>query len=252
MRTIFLISGIFCLLYYLVLTVYIKRPGFAFAPYWIISSVLRICIWTLIGVTGSWVFEVTVFVIFMLYLLVAVCGLIIVLHGASGHGTDNPEYIIVLGAKIYKSTASRALVYRLEKACEALEKYPSARLILSGGQGPDEDISEAAAMEDYLLKKGIPKERLLLEEKSTSTFTNFKFSAELIGGKNQPVAFVTNSFHISRAMKIAREYGFENIFGIAAKSSFVTWLNNAVREVAGMLFYRLFRKKYVSIYGGEA
>ena len=64
------------------------------------------------------------------------------------------------------------------------------------------------------------------------------------------MAFVTNSFHIRRAMKIAREYGFENIFGIAAKSSPVTWLNNAVREVAGMLFYGLFRKKYLSTFGG--
>lgn len=250
MRIIFLISGIFCMLYYLVLTAYIKRPGFAFAPYWIISSVIRICVWTLIGITGCRVFEVTAFVFFMLYLLVAVCGLIIVLLGAPGQGTDSPEYIIVLGAKIYKNAVSRALVYRLEKACEALEKYPSTRLILSGGQGADEDISEAVAMREYLLGKGIPGDRLILEDRSTSTYTNFKYSAELIGGKTQPVAFVTNSFHIRRAMKIAREYGFENIFGIAAKSSPVTWLNNAVREVAGMLFYGLFRKKYLSTFGG--
>ena len=74
------------------------------------------------------------------------------------------EYAIVLGAKVKKGNIpSLALRYRLEAALEYAEAYPDIKLVVSGGQGPDEDIEEAIVMKDYLVEHGIEEERIILE-----------------------------------------------------------------------------------------
>ena len=51
-------------------------------------------------------------------------------------------------------------MHRLGKAVDANRNY-KAIIIVSGGQGPQEDITEALAMERYLKNKGIPQERII-------------------------------------------------------------------------------------------
>ena len=74
------------------------------------------------------------------------------------------EYVIVLGAKVRGSELSNSLKKRLDKALEYAENNPNTVLVLSGGKGEGEDISEAEAMYDYLQYNGIPESQLLLEE----------------------------------------------------------------------------------------
>ena len=84
---------------------------------------------------------------------------------------------------------------------------PHAIVVVSGGQGSNEAITEALAMERYLLSKGIPKNKILREEKSTSTYENFYFSKKILDDyfkKDYKTAFITNDFHVFRAKEISK------------------------------------------------
>ena len=95
-------------------------------------------------------------------------------------GQDTADYteqtVIVLGCGIRGERVSVGLAKRLNKAAEYHKKNPEAMIIVSGGQGPQEDISEALAMKRYLVDKGIPEDKIIMEDKSTSTITNFRNS----------------------------------------------------------------------------
>ncbi len=109
--------------------------------------------------------------------------------------------VIVLGCKVNGTVPSKALKQRLDAAYEYLSAHPDASCVLSGGQGADEDISEARAMANDLTARGIEADRLYLEEASTDTGENLKYSAELIRreGLSTSVVIVTHSYHQCRA-----------------------------------------------------
>jgi len=127
------------------------------------------------------------------------------------NGKSDPEirtdYLIILGAGIKGETLSLALYERLMVGLKYLEKYPDVQVVVSGGQGPDETITEAEAMRRFLVSRGIEERRILLETRATSTMENFVFSKSLIeqksGGSVSDITFVTNSFHILRAKMLA-------------------------------------------------
>ncbi len=127
---------------------------------------------------------------------------------------DNADYtektVIVLGCGIRGERVSVGLAKRLNKAYEYHLQNPDANIIVSGGQGPQEDIPEALAMKRYLVDKGVPKDKIIMEDKSTSTITNFKFSHEIMKEKGLPddsVVFVTNGYHVYRAASYAKAEG---------------------------------------------
>lgn len=119
--------------------------------------------------------------------------------------------VIVLGCRVYGERPSLMLSERLEAAYDYLTRNIDSVCIVSGGQGTDEDISEAECMYRYLIDKGIVSERLYKEDRSTSTRENLTFSKEIMGRYklNQNVAIVTNEFHEYRAGKIANSLGLE-------------------------------------------
>ncbi|MGT2844400.1 YdcF family protein [Streptococcus hongkongensis] len=92
------------------------------------------------------------------------------------------DYIIIHGSGLLGGEKVTPLLKgRIEKAIEAyhLAEKNTVKFIASGGQGPDEKISEAIAISNYLLGKGIPEEAILLEANSRTTFENLKYSKEL-------------------------------------------------------------------------
>ena len=130
-------------------------------------------------------------------------------------GEPNLDYIIVLGAQVRGDVPSRALYSRIKKAGEYLEQNPRTKAVLSGGQGPGENLSEAQVMFNYLVEWGIEEERLIMEDKSTSTLENLEFSARLME-KGKHVGIVSQNFHIYRAIHLAKQQGYENVWGIAS------------------------------------
>ena len=127
-------------------------------------------------------------------------------------GTSDPEarteYLIILGAELYGETPSEALYQRLDTGIAYLRKYPDTIVIVSGGQGRGEDITEAEAMYRYLVANGIDENRIIKETGATSTMENFRFSKRLIeqrkGNFTGEVTFVTNRFHIFRSRMLAK------------------------------------------------
>ena len=130
---------------------------------------------------------------------------------------------------------SKALQYRLDEAIRYLNENEESKVIVSGGQGPDEHISEARGMYDYLVSKGIDEERILMEDQSKNTFQNLTFSAEFLDKEKDSVAVVSNNFHVFRAVKIARKAGYKEVCGIAAKGEPFLQYNNMMREFFGVM-----------------
>ena len=125
---------------------------------------------------------------------------------ASGKNT----YLIVLGAKIKPGgIPSLSLQYRLDAALDYLKENPQTKVIVSGGQGPDEEQTEASFMRDYLIANGIEKGRIMTEEQSTSTYENLYYSFALLPETEQAVTIVSNDFHLRRATYIANELGYK-------------------------------------------
>ena len=158
----------------------------------------------------------------------------------NGFKTDNdkPDYIIVLGAGLRGTKISSSLEERLKSALEFNEEYPDVPIIVSGGQGKGEDISEATAMKSYLLNNGIDEDLIIMEDKSTSTYENFLYTYELlkkIGGAEQPkITVITNSFHMYRAKYLGEKIGFQ-CYGYPAKTLKSSGIIFYVREVFAVI-----------------
>ena len=125
------------------------------------------------------------------------------------------DFIIIHGAGLLDGERVTPLLKRrIDKAVQAFQqsKNPHIRLIASGGQGSDEKISEAQAMYNYLVEHtDVPKEAIILEEKSTTTYENLLFSKE-IGEQlieNPRFLFVTNDYHVFRTSTYARQIGMQ-------------------------------------------
>lgn len=130
---------------------------------------------------------------------------------ASG-GTENAPPLIIFGGKVSGGKPSAVLESRLEAGLEYLVKYPSAICIVSGGQGADEDSSEASVMRSWLLERGIDETRVYAEDKSTSTWENLKYSAEILsatGYDGKTFAAASDGFHLYRISLMSRELGYE-------------------------------------------
>ena len=165
------------------------------------------------------------------------------------------DFLIILGCGLRKDgTPSPLLRGRIERALAFAEKQAAETgkelvFVTSGGQGPDELISESASMARYLLERGVPEDRILREDRSTDTFENMKFSKEKIwqrdpGGK---VAFATTNYHVFRSGLYARRVKMRAV-GMGAKTKWYFWPNAAVREFVGLLTEH--KLKQVLIFGG--
>lgn len=153
----------------------------------------------------------------------------------NAEASSGADYMIVLGAQWKTSGPSYVLQKRLDKAMEYLQENPDTIVIVSGGQGSNEPITEAAGMKGYLEEKGIASERILAEDKSTNTYENLVFSAELLDKENSRVVLVTNNFHVFRTCSIAKMQGYTQIEGLAADSYPAMIPNNLLREFFGVV-----------------
>ncbi len=175
--------------------------------------------------------------------LVVLTVLILIFGRIPATAEPDLDYVIVLGASVKPEGVSRTLKLRLDKAAEYAKQNPSAVLILSGGQGADEPCTEAAAMMRYLEDKGVPPERMILEEQSQSTTENIAYSRifleEHAENENPDVGILTSNFHLLRARLIAEKQGMENIRGIAAESDRILFVHFCFRDSLAILKDRL-------------
>lgn len=144
------------------------------------------------------------------------------------------DYIIVLGAGIKGEQVTPLLASRIDKGIEILKKNPKALIIMSGGQGKGEELPEGEAMARYAINKGIDESKILIENKSTNTKENLLFSSKLMTKESPRVGLVTTSYHVFRALILAKDLGIRCIgFGSVTKWYFT--LNALIREFIGYL-----------------
>ncbi len=168
-----------------------------------------------------------------------------IIHGMTSEPEEELDYLIVLGAQVKKTVPSKALGLRLQKACEYLKEHSQTKAVLSGGQGSGEEIAEAECMYRYLTEHGIPEERLLKEECSTTTRENLMYSARVLADSRQEVTtetvlgskigLVSNNFHIYRALLLAEKFGYRKVYGVPAASDWKLQIHYMVREYFAVL-----------------
>ena len=168
-----------------------------------------------------------------------------IIHGMTSEPEEELDYLIVLGAQVKKTVPSKALGLRLQKACEYLKEHSQTKAVLSGGQGSGEEIAEAECMYRYLTEHGIPEERLLKEECSTTPRENLMYSARVLADSRQEVTtetvlgskigLVSNNFHIYRALLLAEKFGYRKVYGVPAASDWKLQIHYMVREYFAVL-----------------
>lgn len=149
--------------------------------------------------------NITFTVIVLCFLLfLAVEGMIVA--GAKDDPRADARTVIVLGAGIRGDLPSATLTSRLELALRYLRDHPDCAVIVSGGQGRDEQTSEAAVMAAWLREHGVDPNRIYLEDGSHNTRENLVLSQALMEekGLSGPVNVVSNSFHLFRVRHLAR------------------------------------------------
>ena len=92
-----------------------------------------------------------------------------VMHGSYDHINGQPQIMVILGCQVMPWGPSILLQDRLDEGLAYLREYPDMTVVVSGGQGTDEHLSEAQAMANYLMEHGIPEENILLEDQSHNT-----------------------------------------------------------------------------------
>ena len=182
----------------------------------------------------KWI-SVIYYVCFSLFLAIFVFVEADIVKAMSTEPEGNADYIIVLGAAVRGDEPTSPMLLRMERAYEYMIDNPDTILIASGGQGSAENMSEAECIRSYLVEWGIPESRIILEDKSSSTEENIRNSFSLIPEDGQQVGIVTSSFHICRALLIARLQGHSEVFGVPARTLLPLGIHYTVREFFGII-----------------
>lgn len=267
---IFIGLAVLCVAYFVVIVIYAGISA-SFAFIWLFFAALLVFL-----VYGKWYYLknieriprwVPVSVVTTCAAGVAVLGILCVLVflGAAAPGKANLDYVIVLGARVKEHTVSNSLKKRLNRAIAYAEENPDTILVLSGGRGPGETVSESQVMYDYMVYNGVRPRQLLMEDRSASTVENIAYSKIVIEQDRQKdkkplvplphktgsvpyaiapdkpleIGVITSNFHIYRARLTAEKWGFDNVYGISAESDPVLFIHLCVRECASIVKDRL-------------
>lgn len=234
---ILLFIGIFCLLYYLVIILY---SGFrsTFSSFWLFCGLFFTAVWGIGKLNISEKLNVSFMAVFVIISMCFIFTEAVIVRASLKKAVNGAEVVIILGAQVNGTVASRSLWRRVKAGAGYLKENPHAKVIVSGGRGPGELISEAVCMKQILESEGIECSRIFLEEHSHDTKANIKNSLKMCSKKNR-IVIVTCSYHIYRALAFAKKEGADDVTGYPVKSSRILCLNYYVREFFAVVKYKL-------------
>lgn len=130
---------------------------------------------------------------------------------SKGNARGEKDYLLILGYRLENDEAAPALKMRCAKAAEYLTEHKNTVAIACGGiTGKTQTKSEAQVIKELLMANGIEEERILLEDKSTTTAENFYNAKKIIGDTdNAKIALVSSERHLLRASVLAKKCGIE-------------------------------------------
>ena len=229
-------------------------PGYSFSALVCLILIAIVLFYTLMPLAApkfpalTRAVTVAVTVVLILGLLVAGATEAVIIHASFGNLEQPVDYVVVLGAKVRSDGPSVSLWDRIYGARNYLMEHPDVIAVVSGGQGPDEPMTEAQCMYDALVAMGISPDRIWVEPKAESTWENLNFSLNLIeektGARPTEIGVLSSEYHLFRASLFARacDVGF---IGIPAKTSRTSQLvNHCMREVAGVWHYIILGGQY--------
>ena len=187
---------------------------------------------------------------FLTVLLVLLCAVALafmvtgaVILGASAADDGEFRYLLVLGTEVHGTEPSPMLADRIRGAYDYLTAHPDAICIVSGGKGDEVNLSEAQCMFNELVELGIAPERILMEDRATSTVENFRFSLTLIEAKTgvrpEKLGVLSSEFHLLRARIFAREEGVTPIAIPAKTTDPGMFMSYFLREIVMVWYYTL-------------
>lgn len=233
---LFIIIGILCALYGIM--VFMIRSGTVFFAVWFVLGAFFLLLGFLIN---AHYFETLPKILRALLLAAACAGILMlsvcegfVLRGFGSRAPAGLDYLIVLGAQVREDGPSAVLKYRLDAAARYMRDNHSTLCIVTGGKGSSEPFPEGDGMKEYLVKSGIPADRIIVENQACNTVQNIRYSKALMSSPNASAAIVTNNFHVTRGLALAKKQGLTNVYAIAAPSDPLFLPNNMLREFFGM------------------
>ena len=149
---------------------------------------------------------------------------------SKGNLKGEPDVLLILGCRVRGEEAEETLMMRIEKAAEFLKENKNTIAVACGGiVHKDQYKSEAQVICDELVKRGIEKERIIIEDKSKTTAQNFINAQKLVETKGRKTAFLSSEFHLMRASMIAKRCSL-NAQTVAAPSPKKLLIKNYLRE----------------------
>ena len=189
-------------------------------------------LWPKVPKTVRYVFRIIVAIGFAVFVICQGC----ILTQFFSKGEPGADYIIVLGAQMRDWGPSVVYKARLDSAIEYLNDNPDTEVIVTGGQGANESVSEGEGGKKYLFEQGIAEDRIIIESESLDTDQNISNALNLVEvTEDMKVGIVTNNFHVFRGVMIAKRYTDADVTGIAAFTEYQYLPNNMVRETFGIL-----------------
>lgn len=147
----------------------------------------------------------------------------------------NPDYLIILGYGLKDDKIADILQMRIDAAADFLINNPDTVAIPTGGMThPGQTLSEAQAIKDGLMAKGIPEERIILEDQAKTTVENFSNCKAIVQSRckninTARIAFMTSDFHVYRSSVICKQAGLDAV-GLPAPSPEKDYIKNVIRE----------------------
>ncbi len=171
--------------------------------------------------------------LFLVWLVSFIVITAVIITSAMSDKEQKVDSVIVLGAGLKGETPTLVLKKRLDYTLDYYKLNPDVKIVVSGGQGIGETITEAEGMKRYLVKHKIPENVILKEERSTSTYENMLFSKKVyenaMGEPLGTVMIVTNDFHMFRAKILAKRAGLKP-YGISSGTPWYIYPNVCLRE----------------------
>jgi uncharacterized SAM-binding protein YcdF (DUF218 family) len=163
----------------------------------------------------------------------------LIIYNMRNTSKTGADYVIVLGCQVVGEYASLPLLSRGYAAVRYLNKNPETKVIVTGGQGPGENIPEAESLKSLLLENKIEKEKIFLEDKSKNTMENLIFSNELYNLLDKNILIVTSDYHMFRALSIAKKLNYSNVSGLPSKSQRKVLPAFLLREYVTLMYYKI-------------
>lgn len=241
MERLLYLGGIICILYYLRIISY-AGIGAAFSPIWLVIGSVFVGSGLLIRfqIIQKLHLPIGIKGIFLgIFLIGIVCFIAIegiLIYYGNAKPAQDADYMIVLGAKVNGSIPSKTLRARVLGTVSYLKENKHTKVIVSGGQGRGESVTEAFAMKELLLQQGISEDRIIMEDRSVNTEQNIRFSKGLIEEQSKKdigqlkLIIATSDFHTFRGISLAKKQGFQQVSGCPAKPDKILTVHYYLRE----------------------